>query len=202
MNRLSRSSLSSLRAETAGLHQLLTRLGGGPQALLLVLVDSLVLIDILQRWGRANFNPCTKDIMHFDVIFPLVKALRQWQYPVGLVKVKGRTGCLLNERVEKMAERYYSDDAQEVCRPGVCRAPQKHGSMWLKVQQHIRRLAAHCQKQLPRDNASNQNLRKQAVGASTRRVVSMRSTIFARQLLHQLEGATIAHVVTRCREAE
>jgi hypothetical protein len=143
---------------TRGGGGLLTRLGGGPQAPLLVLVDSLVLLDILQHWGRVNFNPRPKDIVHFAIL-PLLNAQRQWQYPVRLVKVKSHTGCLLNERADELAERCYSDDAQEVCL-----APQKHGSTWLKAQLHLRRLAAQCQKQLPRDSAPNRNLLKKAVG--------------------------------------
>ena len=65
-----------------------------------------------------------------------------------------------------------------------------------------RELATQCKKSLPRVSAPNHSLLKKVVGANTRRAVSMRSTIFVQQLLHQPEGATIARVVTRCREAE
>ena len=67
-------------------------------------IDSLVLLDILQKWGKASFNPRPNDILHFDVIFPLLNVLRQWQYPVRLVKVKSHTGCLMNERADEQAE--------------------------------------------------------------------------------------------------
>ena len=78
--------LSSLRAEAAGLLQLLTILSENKQAPLLVFMDSLVLHDIVQKWGKANFNPLPSDIIHFDVIFLLLYQLRQWQHPVRLVK--------------------------------------------------------------------------------------------------------------------
>ncbi len=70
-------------------------------------VDSLAMLDILQKWGTARFNPLPKDVRHFDVIFPLLCALRQWQYPVRLVKVKSHTGRLMNERADELAERGY-----------------------------------------------------------------------------------------------
>jgi hypothetical protein len=40
---------------------------------------------------------------------------RQWQHPVWQVKVKGHTGCLLNERADEIAELGCKDDVQEVC---------------------------------------------------------------------------------------
>jgi len=80
--------LSSLRAEAAGLLQLLDNLRKSHTAPLLVFVDSLV---------------------------PLLVILRQWPHPVRLVKVKSHTGCLLNERADEQAELGYEDAAQEVC---------------------------------------------------------------------------------------
>ncbi len=55
--------LSSLRAEAAGLLQLMCRLHETHPAPLLVFVnsDSLVLVKILQHWGKANFNPDPND---------------------------------------------------------------------------------------------------------------------------------------------
>ena len=123
--------LSSLRAEAAGLLQCLTR--QSQQAPLLGFVDSLGMLDTLQKWGTANFNPRPNDVRHFDVIFPLLRALRQCQHPVKLVKVKSHTGCLMNERADELAERGYGEDVKEVCS-----APQKYGSLWLKVQPHVR----------------------------------------------------------------
>ena len=76
------SPLSTLRAEAAGLLQLLTLLIENQQAPLLVFMDSLVLLDILQKWGKKHFNPLPSDIIHFDVIFPLLRTLRQWQHPM------------------------------------------------------------------------------------------------------------------------
>jgi hypothetical protein len=103
----------------------------------------------------------------------------------------------MNERADELAERGYGEDVQEVCS-----APQKYGSFWLKVQPHVRALAEQCQKPLPRDSAPNRSLLKRVAGANRRRTVCKRSTTFVRHLLHRSEGATIARVVSRCREAE
>jgi hypothetical protein len=157
---------------------------------LLVFVDCFVLLNILQQWG--NFNPEQKDIVHFDVILPLLVALRQWPLPVRLVEKKSHTGCLLNERADE-----HEDAAQEVCP-----SPQKFGSLALRTRQHVRELAQECKKALPRDSAPNHSIPKRAVGANTRRAACMSSTFFVRQLLHQKEGETIARVVSRCHEAE
>jgi hypothetical protein len=96
-----------------------------------------------------------------------------------------------------MAVRCYSQESHEVCP-----APQKLISVWLRVQPHVRKLDIQCRKPLPRDSPPNRNLLKRAGGDTP--LASMRSTIFVRQLLHQpqAEGATIARVVLRCREAE
>ena len=188
--------LSSLRAEAAGLLQLLILRKTHP-APLLVFVDSLVMLNILQHWGKADFNPDPNDVVHFDVILPLLEALRQWPHPVRLMKVKSHTGCLLNERADEQAELGYDDTAQEICP-----APQKFGSLALRTRQHVRELVQGCNKALPRDSAPNQNIIKSVVGANTRRAACMRNTIFVRQLLHQKEGETIARVVSRCSEAE
>ena len=103
----------------------------------------------------------------------------------------------MNERADELAERGYGEDVQEVCS-----APQKYGSFWLKVQPHVRALAEQCQKPLPRDSAPNRSLLKRVAGANRRRTVCKRSTTFVRHLLHRSKGATIARVVSRCREAE
>jgi hypothetical protein len=78
--------LSLLRAEAAGLLQLLILRKTHP-APLLVFVDSLVMLKILHYWGKAD-NPDPNDVVHFDVILPLLEALRQWPHPVRLMKVK------------------------------------------------------------------------------------------------------------------
>ena len=87
-----------------------------------------------------------------------LNVLLQWKYPVLLVKVKSHTGCFVNERADELTEWGYGETVQEVCS-----APQKYGPPWLKVQQHVRVLAAHCaqcQKPLPGDSAPNWSLLK------------------------------------------
>ena len=65
--------LSTARAEAASLPQLL--LDVRPpchQTHLLVFVDCLVVLDILQKWGRCDFHPGPKEIVHFAVIRQLL----------------------------------------------------------------------------------------------------------------------------------
>ena len=189
--------LSTLRAEAASLLQLLRDLSDQSSNPLLVFVDCLVLLDILQGWGRVEFHPHPDDIVHFDVIFPLLDELRRRSGPVLLVKVKSHTGCLLNERADEWADRGFHAETPEIC-PG----PRKYGSVWLGVRPHVRASAAQLGKSLPRDSAPNHTLLHRAVRVNIRRAVGMRSTTFVRQLLHQPEGETIARCVARCRPAE
>jgi hypothetical protein len=45
------------------------------EAASLIHLHSLVLLDILQRWGRANFKQLLKDVEHFYVILSLSNEL-------------------------------------------------------------------------------------------------------------------------------
>jgi ribonuclease HI len=120
--------LSTLRAEGASLLQLLPDLSDGSSTPavtpLLVFVDCLVLLDILQLWGQVSFRQHPADVVHFDVIFPLLDELRRRKCSVRLVKVKSHTGCLLNERADEWAARGFHTEPPEIC-PG----PRKYGSV-------------------------------------------------------------------------
>jgi hypothetical protein len=72
--------LASARAEAASLLQLLQDVWQrfGSQVHLLIFVDCLVILDILRKWGRNDFHPNPKEIVHFAVIRPLLHELRQW----------------------------------------------------------------------------------------------------------------------------
>ena len=70
--------LASTRAEAASLLQLLrdVRQRYKHRAHLLIFVDCLVVLDILRKWGRGDFHPGPKEIVHFAVIRPLLDELR------------------------------------------------------------------------------------------------------------------------------
>jgi hypothetical protein len=110
----------------------------------LVVVDCLVVLNIMQKWGRGDFHPGPKEIVHFAVIRPLLHELGQWSSNVTLVKIKSHTGCLLNER----AESHSADKQAELGRiaegPEICQGPQKYGSFWLRVRQETREFAEKC----------------------------------------------------------
>ena len=191
--------LASARAEAASLLQLLrdVRQRYTHQVHLLIFVDCLVVLDILMKWGRSDFHPGPKEIVHFAVIRPLLHELRQWRGNVTLVKVKSHTGCLLNERADEQAELGRMAEEPEIC-PG----PQKYGSFWLRVRPTTREFAEKCGKPLPRDSAPNRSLLEKVAISNTLRAVRKRSTLFVTDLLHRTEGATVSKVIRRCTPAE
>ena len=124
---LSEAPLATLWAEAVGLLYLLRRVKSHfEQAIpLLVFIDCLVLLQILQKWGRSDFWPDPRDIIHFDVIFPLLQELHQWTALLKLVKVKSHAGCKLNEMADELADHCCASDKEPVL-PGL----QKYGSCY------------------------------------------------------------------------
>jgi hypothetical protein len=192
--------LSSLRAEAVALLLLLNYLLTFPAsatAPLLVFVDNLTLLLILQKWGQRNYNPEPKDIVHFDVIDQLLKALRQWPSQVRLVKIKSHTGCLLNERSDEQVEIGYSTED-----PEAFSGPQKFASLSIRARSQVRTSARECKISIPRDSAPNHKVLKGVVSTNICKAARQRNTIFVRQLLCCDEGRTIARTISRCKEAE
>jgi hypothetical protein len=105
---------------------------------------------ILQKWGQRNYNPEPKDIVNFDVIDQLLKALRQWPSQVRLVKIKSHTGCLLNERSDEQVEIGYSTED-----PNSFPGPQKFASLSIRARSQLRTSARECKISIPRDSAPN-----------------------------------------------
>jgi hypothetical protein len=127
--------LLSLRAEAVALYLLLMSLLSSPIAMmapLLVFVDNLVLLHILDHWGRKlrriDYNPEPTEVIHFDVVMQLLGVLRQWPLPVRLVKVKSHSGCLLNDRSDEQADLGYTLET-----PDAFLGPQKFASLTLRV---------------------------------------------------------------------
>ena len=91
--------LVTLLAEAVGLLYLLRRAKSHFERAipLLVFIDCMVLLQILQKsdfWPdpRSDFWPDPRDIMHIDIIFPLLQELHQWNASLKLVKVKSHAG--------------------------------------------------------------------------------------------------------------
>ncbi len=117
--------LASVRAEAASLLQLLRDVADQYGNIrLLIFIDCLVLLDILRKRGTYNFHPRPQEVVHFDVIYPLLLELRQWSGDLVLMKIKSHTSCLLNEGADEYAECGRSAEGPELC-PG----PQKYGSL-------------------------------------------------------------------------
>ena len=58
-----------------------------------VFIDCLVLLQNLQKWVQSDFWPDLHNIIHFNVIFPLLQEIHQWPERLQLVKVKSHAGC-------------------------------------------------------------------------------------------------------------
>jgi hypothetical protein len=164
---------------------------------LLIFVDCLVVLDIIRKWGRSDFHPSPKEVVHFAVIYPLLQELRQWLGRVTLVKVKSHTGCLLNERADELAEL-----GRQAENPEICPSPQKYDSFWLRIRPVVRECAEKFSKPLPRDSAPNRSLLEAVVAFNTFRAIKKRSTMFVTDLLHHKEGAVISRIIRRCRPTE
>jgi hypothetical protein len=120
---------------------------------ILIFVDCLVLLNILSKWGRHDFHPSPKEVVHFDIIYPLLEELRQWRGKITLMKIKSHAGCLMNERADEQAE-----DGRTADHPELCPGPRKLGSFWLRVRETVREQAVACNKQLPRNSAPNRSI--------------------------------------------
>ena len=59
---------------------------------LMIFTDCDCLVLILSEWGHSNFQPNPGDMVHLDVVFPLI----QWSAKVILIKMKSHAGCFLN----------------------------------------------------------------------------------------------------------
>jgi hypothetical protein len=71
--------LATIRAEAANLLQSLrdVLVNVSHHVILLIFVDCPVVLDILLKWGRDDLHPEPKEVVHFDVILPLLHELRQ-----------------------------------------------------------------------------------------------------------------------------
>jgi ribonuclease HI len=157
--------LASSRAEAVGLlyflHWLLDHPGS---ARVTVFIDSLGLLQILSQWGRADFWPGPKDIIHFDVLLPLLQTLRKCSVELVLIKVKSHAGCYHNEMADECAGIGCASDD-----PPLCPGPHKYGTLHLRLRHSLRDLVEKekCRVTLPQDWAPNKVILRQAVKVNT-----------------------------------
>jgi hypothetical protein len=55
---------------------------------LMIFVDCLDILDIIRKWGHSDLHPSPREIVHFAVIYPLLKEVRKWLGKATLVKSK------------------------------------------------------------------------------------------------------------------
>ena len=164
-----------------------------------VFIDCLGLLQILSNWGRVDFWPGPKDIIHFDVLLPLLQVLREWTTELVLVKVKSHAGCYHNEMADESAGAgCVLDD------PPLFSGPQKYGTLHLRLQPSLHTFVEqeHLCATLPRDGAPNASILRQVVNVNTQRAVNLRDTIFVREVMHRPESAIIARVIVKSSDSE
>jgi ribonuclease HI len=166
---------------------------------LTVFIDCLCLLQFLSKWGRANYWPGPKDIIHFDVLLPLLKTLRAWPREVVLLKVKSHSGCHHNEVADELAA-----VGASLGEPPSFAGPKKYGVLQLRIKPAVRDLISSEQARadLPQDIAPNKSILKKVVHVNTRRAVQLRTTIFARCLVRTEEGSTVARMISQQGSSE
>ena len=188
---------SPLRAEAVSLLQALRtiRIQLPEQTTLLLFVDCLVLLNILMKWGKSEFQPHPRDIAQFDVLLPLLTELRTWPGVVVLMKIKSHAGCLLNERADELADQGLKSPVEKLF-PG----PSKYGTLWLRIRDSWRHRVKSEQLHhiIPRDNAPNRSILNSVTEINCLRAVRKRNTQFARHLFHRPEGLVLSRNVARC----
>jgi len=191
--------LASLRAEAASLLSLLRTLKDdilSTRIKLLIFIDCLVLLEILLKWGKRDFWPHPRDILHFDILLPLLQELRNWPAHVILMKVKSHAGCQLNDMADERADAGCISDVEPLF-PG----PHKYGSLHLRIKPALRSQLSEDGVNLPRDSAPNKTLLQRLVARSMLQAARQRGTIFVNDILRQPASKYALQVVNGCSES-
>ena len=180
---------ASLRSEAAGIFSILQKVEAlyNGHVQLMIFNDCLVLLLILAWPG---------DVVHFDVIFPLIQKLRGWSKKVILIKVKSHAGFFLNEMADERAEKGRLSDAAPIF-PGA----NKYGSLQLRITASFRAQVAEDKLPLPRDKAPNKQILRQAISMNLLRALKLRNTVFTREVLVQQHGAVVRNVIASCGDS-
>ena len=166
--------LSPLRAEAAALDGLLQETPDNTP--LLVLIDCLVLLWILARWGSLDFWPDPEDIPHLDIIGSCLQRLRLRTAATRLVKIKGHSGLLLNVRADALAD--LGRSSEEVRWPG----PRKLSYLQLRARESLR----HADASFPADSVADKKLIVRAVENTDFAAAKLKQTSFSRSFLQDL----------------
>ena len=102
---------SSFRAEAAAMHLAITH--ADTDIPLVVLTDSMNVLQALQQWDHADFMQDMKWQRNADVLMAILLAINLRTTPVTLVKVKSHRGVALNEVADQLAGCAVDDDEAE-----------------------------------------------------------------------------------------
>ena len=98
------------------------------------------------------------------------------------IKAKSYAGCFLNEMAGERAEKGRLSDAAPIFP-----APNEYGSLQLRMYASFRSQVAEDKLNvpLPRDEAPNKQILRQAISMNLLRALKLRSTVFTREVLVQ-----------------
>ena len=187
--------VASLCSEAVGLLSKLLKVAERYNAYvqLMIFIDFLALLMILSKWGQSDFWPDPRDVIHVNVIFPLLKKLRGWSQKVTLIKVKRHAGCLLNEMADERAEKGRLSEAVPIYPGPKLPQPNKHGAFQLRIKASLRAQVAEDKLivPLPHDEAPNKQNLRQAICANLILALKLQNTIFTQDVLVQQHGAVV-----------
>lgn len=116
---------ASLRAEAAAMWQVLISARTIPTRSLVILCDSLGLLQMLRGYHRKDYQYHPHSYTHFDIIKLILEELNARKAAVHLVKVKSHVGIELNERADVLAnEGLLSDEV-------LCNPPRNIFPLWI-----------------------------------------------------------------------
>ena len=102
---------SSFRAEAAAMHLAIT--AADPTAPLVVLTDSMNVLQALQLWDHADFARDMRWQRNADIIMAILLAINQRAATITLVKVKSHRGVELNEVADQLAGQAVDEEASD-----------------------------------------------------------------------------------------
>ena len=171
--------------------------------------DCLVLLLILSNWGHSYFWPDPGDVVHFDMIFPLIQKLRGWSKKIIFIKVKSHAGCFFNKMADERARKVASpmllqyslgprqwpvgsDFVARFCTRTTCKKCDKN---------HIPWATAYWAQQIWLTLTLHKSLILLAISMTFFLALILCNTVFTGEVQVQHHGAVVSNVIASCRDS-